>query len=175
MSTSLIETLNGNAALPDLLNIVNPTVLTSDTGTVSVLEGADTKDTISPNTLCKYINIRFQTAPQDTNTHGFYEYAIVLATEQNTNPSTAPYSGVNLNTLGDIAINLNRGKCIWNGCVPINQDQAQVLDLNLKIPSKWCKWQRGQFLSIFHYYRPSDIMDTAALKVILSTQWKAYL
>lgn len=175
MSMSVIEILIGNAALPEVVQLIQPSDVVGAGGQNQILVLSDTKDTISSNAVCKYINVRMQLGQNDTNTNGWYEYAVFLSTEEAVPPTNGGFTPVNLQTVGDIAINAFRGKCIWNGAVPINQDQAKVLDLSIKIPNKWCKWQRGQFLTLIHYYRPTDAIDNDTIKVIVSTQWKAYL
>ncbi len=175
MSASIINDLTGNAASPENFVIVEPSHLTGQGGSTSVLAASDTQRIISPNAVCKYVNIRQQMGTGEGNTNGWLEYAVVLFTERETPPDNSGFSNLNTQTLGDIAINKFRGKCIWNGAVPINQDQAKVLDLQIKMPSKWCKWQRGTFLLLYQYWRPSNVLDNTNLNIITSTQWKAYL
>ncbi len=175
MSFSKIESLTGNAAAPEIETLIEPNSDVNQVGTETALSDADTQKIITPNAICKYINVRFQLGQNDTNTHGWYEYAIVLLTEQGATPTVSGMGNVNVQTLGDICVNKFRGKCIWNGAVPINLDQTKVLDLAIKIPMKWCKWQRGSYLVLFHYYRPAGALDTDPIGVVISTQWKAYL
>ena len=175
MTHSIIDILAGNAANVEVEQLIEPTAVVGSLGSVPVLEGADTEKIISPNAVCKYINIRMCLSPDEQNTHGWYEYAIILFTEQEIPPTNAGFASINTKSLANLAINKYRGKCLWNGAVPINQDQAKVLDLSIKIPDKWCKWQRGQFLSLFHYYRPANAIETDTLKNIWTTQWKCYL
>jgi len=175
MSNSLIDILTGNSALPELEVVVEPSAVTGQGGGTPVFANVDTNKIISPNSFCKYINFRFQLAQNDTNTNGWFEYAIVLFTEQDTAPTNTGLGDVNIKSLGDICNNKFRGKCLWNGAVPINQDQAKVVDLAIKIPDKWCKWQRGQYLCLIHYYRPADAISSDTIKNLWSTQWKCYV
>ncbi len=178
MSKSIIESLVSNAANPELEDLIVPTATVKQTGTDAILDTSNTKDTISPNAICKYLNLRLELGLNEVaDLSGFYEYAIVLFTEQNTAPSTGTdYDNVNTQTLGDIAINRNRGKCLWNGSFPISQAYPKVIDIKIKIPQKWCKWQRGQYLALIHYFRGVDVNDTSStLRVVWSSQWKCYL
>ncbi len=176
MSKSIIESLTGNAAAPELEIVVAPTADVSQ-GDSDVLATADNKQVISPNSLCRYLNLRMQLAnTSGTGDAGWYEYAVVLQTEQTGTPTIgSTFSTVNTNTVGDIAINRFRGKCLWNGAVPINDGQSKVLELSLKIPDKWCKWIMGQYLTLIHHYRQADSMNADPLTVVWSSQWKCYL
>ncbi len=178
MSKSIIESLVSNAANPELETLIIPTENTSQIGSAAVLENANTKDKVSPNAICKYINIRLEMGLNEpADLPGFYEYAIILMTEEDGVPSLGTdYNNVITQTLGDIAIQKNRGKCLWNGSFAIAQASPKVIDLKIKIPSKWCKWQRGQYLVLAQYFRGVDINDsTSVLRVVWSTQWKCYL
>ncbi len=185
MSASLIQELTTNSALPELIVVIQPTDTVSPSGAGDVLELADTKKVVSPNAVCKYINLRMQLATKNaTDQGGWYEYVIALFDEQTTDPVVSATSGdpvdfsdINTQTLGDIAINLFRGKCLWNGAVPVGTgSQNQVLDLKIKLPNKWCKWKRGQYLCLLHYFRNSNtVQTTEKMSVIYSSQFKTYL
>jgi len=175
MSHSLIDVLTGNSALPEVEVLIEPSALSGSLGTVPSSATADFNKIVSPNAVCKYINLRCQLGQDDQNTSGWYEYAIILFTEQEVPPTNAGFASINTKTLGDIAIQKYRGKVLWNGAVPLNQDQCKVLELSIKIPNKWCRWARGQFLALFQYYRPADSVSVDTIKNVWSTQWKAYL
>ncbi len=178
MSKSIIESLVSNAAAPEFETLIQPTEDVNQLGNVHVLEGADTKDTISPNAICKYFNLRLELGLNEVaDLSGFYEYALALFTEESSTPTPgSTFSNVNTQTLGDIAINRYRGKTLWNGSFPISQSYPKCVDIKLKIPSKWCKWQRGQYLMLIHYFRGVDVNDTSStLRVVWSSQWKCYL
>jgi len=177
MAKSIIENLTQNATAPEFEYLVRPTIDVGQTGAGDVLATSDTKDLIGPNSICKYINIRMDVANQSgTGDAGWYEYAIVLMDEQSSQPAVGTtYSNIITQTLAEIAIHRNRGKCLWNGSIPINDGQAKTLDLSIKIPNKWCKWKNGQYLLLIHYYRGADVTGSDILQVNWTAQWKCYL
>ncbi len=176
MTKSIIEALTQGSANPELEILIAPTANVG-TGAGDALGGADFADTVTPAAVCKYINVRLQLGNKSgTGDQGWYEYAIILKDEQTATPVIGTdFSTWNLSTIAELAINLNRGKCIWNGAVPLNDGQAKVLDLKLKIPDKWCKWKRGQYLVLVHGARGADSTTTDIITVVLTTQWKCYL
>jgi len=178
MSKSYIEILVSNATAPEIEVLVQPTVNINEVGTGDIFENADTANIVSPNCVVKYVNIRWQAGlNKSTDNQGWIEYAIVLYTEQTGTPvSTADFININTQTLGDIANNRFRGKCLWNGAIPMNVNQTKVLDLAIKIPDKWCKWKRGQYLMLVQYYRGTDTADTtSACDTDLTVQYKCYI
>ncbi len=175
MTKSIIETLV-QGATPEYEQLVRPTLNAGTDGTGSASEG-DLRDIISPNAVCKYINIRLQVANEgSTEDAGWYEYAVFIVTEATAVPNVGTrFNDFNIRTVADMAIQNFRGKCLWNGAIPLNDNQAKVLDLNLKIPTKYCKWTAGQYLMLVHGARSANTADVGNVDVIWITQWKCYL
>ncbi len=177
--------LNLTSASVGILPVIQPTVVVSATGTSDVFENADTKNQVSANAVVKYVNLRDQFAIRNTDSApttdeqpGWVEYAVVVFTEQGTIPTveSAITSNIGTQTLGDLCINLYRGKCLWNGAMRISREVPEVLDLKIKIPNKYCKMQRGSYLMVLHYFRSVSATDTAtSVRQIHSHQYKVYI
>ncbi len=166
--------------VPQDVIIVEPTQGTGVSGTGDVFENADTEKICSTNALIKYFNIRLQcsmkpeTAPANP---GWLEYAVVLRDEIEGTP--AINSGISTNlgvsTLGDICVNLYRGKCLWNDAIPISTELPTVTNVKLKIPAKWCKQLRGMWWTLLLAYRSNNSTDvTTTVRCITQTQFKVY-
>ncbi len=178
MCQSQIENLTSNASNPEQEILIKPSDTAEQGGAGNQFTNVDTEDTISANTVCKYFNLRLELgANVDSTKQGWYEYAIVLRTDQDTSPLIGvELNDVNTGSLAKQVVGRYRNKVLWNGAVPINQNQTKVLDIALKIPDKWCKWMRGQYLVLIHYYRGTDTTDTTSvMDVVWTSQWKAYL
>ncbi len=163
-----------------ILAIVKPTSNTGTSGSEHVFEGADTTNECAPNSLVKYINIRLESGLRDVapSAPGFLEYAIIVYEQQTTEP-TVPAgitSGIGTQTLGNLCKNFYRGQCIWDGAMAISRELPRVLDLKIKLPTKYCKNQRGKYIMLMKNYRTNDVSDTTSdCRTWYSHQYKCYI
>ncbi len=176
-STFLVNLL----ATPVQDEIIIPTIDTGGTGTGDVLETADTRRTVSPNSIIKFLNLKFQCAIRagvgEVNS-GWFEYAIFIVDQQNSNPTinSAFASNFGTQTIGNTATNLFRNQCFWTGCAPVSPELPIVVDLKLKIPPQFCKMRRGQYFLFVIAFRSHDSTDvTTSLRVVYSHNYKCYL
>ncbi len=166
---------------PIMDEITIPTVFASGVGTADVLETADTRRTVSPNSIIKYINLKFQIAVRkdvSPANPGWMEYAIVIRDELQATPviDAAFAANFGTQTIGDIATNLFRDKCIWTGCAAISAEVPTVVPVTLKIPDKFCKQKRGMSISFVIAFRSSNSADvTSSMRLIYSHNYKCYL
>jgi len=178
MSKTILQNLV--TGTPQKIDIVAPTQNTGATGTGDVFENADTQDAVSANAIIKYINVRLQVVTRkDTGGFqpGWVEYAIFRLEEQESSPviNTAFTSASGTQTIGDIANNLYREKCIWNGAIPSSLEIAQVLDIKIKVPQQYCKCKRGAYFQLVWMYRSSNSVDVVSeVRGIYSHQFKVY-
>lgn len=180
MARTVLRNLTAGT-IPAQIQVALPTVAADVTNTGDVFENADTENIVSTSAVIKYVNIRVElsirpeTAPANP---GWYEYALVMLREQqSTSPNidSAYQTNVGTETIGTMAINLNRGKCLWNGAVAVASEQPQVLDLKVKMPARYCKWQRGDNLVFISFFRSNNSTDTtSSLREIYSHQFKVY-
>ncbi len=178
MSRTLItDDITGTASL---IEIVSPTINAGGVGTGDVLENADTAKIVSPNSIIKYINIRFQSGLRDVapRSPGFVEYAVVIFEEQQSLPTLDAIitAGMGTQTVGDLCTNLYRGNCIWQGAFAISEQVPGVLDLKIKIPNKWCKMKRGMYIMLVKGAHTVDVSDvTTDFRTFLQVNYKCYL
>ncbi len=167
------------AGTPEQKDIIVPTENVSALGTGDVFEDADTQRIISTSAIVKYVNLLFgltikETAPADP---GFYEYAIFVQEEQTASPVMDALFTSNNGTqsIGDIATNLYRDKCLWSGCVPVSATVPNGFSLMIKIPPKFQKWKRGRYLNLVALYRSRDSTDsTSVMKIMYQQNFKCY-
>ncbi len=164
MSRSLLDD-NVTGAV-SIIVIINPTDDVSTSSTGHVFEGADTNKFCSPNSVVKYVNIRLQSGLRDVapEAPGFVEYAVVLFDEQKTIPvvDSTITSGIGATPLGTLCRGLYRGKCIWNGSYAVSREIPRCIDISIKIPNKYCKNKRGQYLMLLKSFRTNDVSDTTS-------------
>ncbi len=178
MASSLLANITST---PIQDEIIIPTIFAGGVGTGDVLDQADTRRTVSPNSIIKYLNIKFQCAVRkdvSPANPGWMEYAIFIRDELQANPVIDPLFAANFGTqtIGDIATNLFRDKCLWTGCVAIAAEQPQVVDLVIKVPNKFCKQKRGMMMFWVVGFRSSNSADvTSSLRLIYSHNYKCYL
>lgn len=178
MSKSLLDdNVTGEVSI---VSIIEPTQPTSSLGTGHIFEGADTEDICSPNSIVKYINIRFESGLRDVapSAPGFVEYGIVVQDEQAGLP-TVPgdvTSSIGATPLGTILRNKFRGKCIWNGSFAVSRELPRVVDIALKMPNVYCKNKRGRFVMLYKSFRTNDVSDTTTdCRSWLSFQFNCYI
>ncbi len=178
MSKTIVE--NKITGTPTSIDIVAPTVSTGSIGTGDVWENADTQDAVGANAIIKYLNVRSQVVVRaDTGgtQPGWFEYAVIRLEEQESTPvlNTAFTTASGLQTIGDIAVNLYRDKCIWNGAMPTSKEVPNQMDLKIKIPPQFCKCKRGSYFQLISMFRSSNSADvTSSLRHIYSHQYKVY-
>jgi len=178
MSLSLIQNINVHAV--KIHDIIIPNQDVAGTGGGNVLDRSDTEFSCSPNSIVKYVNVRMQSALRVVAPElaGWLEYAIVVFQERQIIPPVDAIisAGTNTQTLGDLCVNLYRGKCIWNGCIPISPELPRCTDVKIKIPDTYCKQRNGQYLQLLMTFRSSDATDvTSSIRLISSHQYKVYL
>ncbi len=177
MAKSLIQNINTNAV--KVHPIIRPTVVATTSGTEDVLENADTADLCSPNAIVKYVNLRMECGIRDVapENAGWIEYAVVQFEEQTTDPLVpAAINSITTQTMGELCINLFRGKCLWNGAIGISNELPISADIQIKLPDRYCKQKIGSFLSLFMAFRSSDAAETTtSVRMISSHQYKTYL
>ncbi len=161
-------------------NLIEPTVVASVVGTADVFEKADTERFCAPNSMVKYINLRYQTFIRNVvpEAPGFIEYAVVVNQEETTAPVVTAAMSANIGTksIGNICRNLFRGKCIWNGAFAVSRELPRVVDIAIKIPNQWCKNKIGQFLTLYTAARTGDVSDdTTDFRTFLDIQYKCYI
>jgi len=177
MSRTLIQDLI--AGVVDRIFVIQPTEDVSNSGTGEIFENADTNSVVSPNAVCKYVNARFQLSSKNVSPQnaGWFEYAFIIFKEEEVAPAlnTDFTSFGGTQTIGDIAVNLYRGKCIWNGAIPISKEVPQSVDVKIKMPLAHCKWQRGMYLALISKFRADDATDTTStVRFVYSHQFKIY-
>ncbi len=176
-STFLVNLL----ATPVQDEIIIPTTNVGTSGVGDVLETADTRRTVSPNSIIKFLNLKFQCAIRagvgEVNS-GWFEYAIFILDQQEATPTINGgfASAFGTQTIGNTATNLFRNQCIWTGCAPVSPELPIVVDLKLKIPPQFCKMRRGQWFLFVIAFRSHDSTDTTtSLRVVYSHNYKCYL
>jgi len=179
MGKSLINSLT--SLTPEITNLIDATEFTSGVGTGTVFD-ADTKQRCSPNSIVKYMNIKFELAVQTTTSpisqDGWMEYVLIYFDEMQAAPTVDAIitAGVTTQTLGDLARNLYRGNCIWFDSIPVYKDLATAQTVKIKIPDSFCKNKRGRVLSMISLFRSKDAADTDSLcKAIYTTMFKCYV
>ncbi len=179
MGKSLLNTLLTN--VPEISQLIVPSEFVSASGTDAILADADTKQICSPNSMCKYINIKFEissdqeTAPENP---GWLEYCLVWFDEQKTAPTVDAdiTSNITTQTLPDICRNLFRGNCIWFDTFPVATGIPICPTVSIKIPTKFVKQKRGRGLAILSNFRSINAAEaTSKCKVNYTTSWKCYL
>ncbi len=179
MSRTLIQSLVAGNVLETI--VIQPTDDVGSSGTADIFENADTLNKVSSNSICKYINIREEISIKPdiaAANPGFFEYALVVFDEQQSIPGVDVQISTNIGTqtLGDLCVNLYRGKCLWNGSVAIAREQPQVLDLKIKVPPKFCKQMRGMYMMWFATFRSAVTTDsTSTIPAVYSHQYKQYI
>ncbi len=178
MSKTILE--NKTTGTPSQIEILVPTQSTGALGTGDTFENADTRDAVSANAKVFYFNIRMQVVTRlDSGglQPGWFEYAIIRLEEQESTPviNTAFTTASGTQTIGDIAVNLYREKCIWNGAIPVSTEIAQVVDCKIKVPQQFCKCKRGAYFVFVSMFRSSNSIDsTSEVRHIYSHQYKTY-
>lgn len=178
MSRSKLVDIDAGSLI--LEKIIESTGLAGTGGGGHVLEGADTKSVVSPNSCVKYVNILFETGLRDTApaAPGFLEYAVVFRSELETTftiPSSLT-SGFGTLTVGDMCRNLYRGDCIWYGSFPVSREIPQVVPLKIKLPDKACKYKRGSSLWLILGHHGLNVADTTTdMRTFLTIGYKTYL
>ncbi len=161
--------------------VVSPTANVGITGTADIFENADTQVICSPNSVCKYFNIRLKAAIKSSEAEfrpGFVEYGLIQYENQGGVPLTpsAITSGIGTQTLEEMLRNQFRNHCGWTGAVPISVEMPIVLDMHIKIPSKWCKNQKGSYWMFYYAFRSSKSTDTVTtLQFVYSHEYKVYI
>ncbi len=177
MSKSL---LFNNTGVPVTYDIVVPTQNTGGSGTGDVFENADTQDAVSTNAIIKYVNLHFQTVVRkdvSPANPGWLEYAVFYRMEQQTTPTIngAFTADFGTQTLGDLATNIYRDKCVWTGSIPISAEIPATMDLRIKCPGKFCKFKRGMYMQVVFGFRSSNSGEsTSSARIILSHNYKVY-
>ena len=178
MVSTFVENLT--TGVPTLRTIVEITIPADASGSGDVYENADTEQKVTPNAVIKYVNIRSQLAvrPEIAPANpGWFEYAVVLRTERPGDPAidTSFATNLGVKTIGDIAVNLYRGKCIWNGAVQMSVDLPVSIDLKIKMPKAYSKWKRGWYLQFIYAHRSSSSTDvTTSIRHVYGHQYKCY-
>ncbi len=178
MSKTILE--NKIAGTVTTIDVMAPTTNTGSTGTGDVFENADTQDAVSANAIIKYLNIRFEVCVRkDTGgtQPGWFEYAVIRLEEQESTPviNSAFTANNGTQTIGDIANNLYREKCIWNGACPVSLEVPNQVDLHIKVPQQYCKCKRGAYFQVVTLFRSSNSADvSSSLRLIYSHQYKVY-
>ncbi len=179
MSRSIIENLTTGTV--SRVTVMDPTIAVGAQGSGDVYENADSEFVCAPNEIIKYVNIKQEIAvrPEITPANpGWLEYAFVVLTEQ-VSPDVAVdplfQSNFGLQTLGETADNLYRGKNIFSGMIPLSTEVPQVLDLRIKIPKVYSKVKRGLIFQYIYAHRSSSSTDTTtSIRSIYSHQYKSY-
>lgn len=164
MTDSLINTHTAGA-VAEITQLVEPTNDVSGSGGGDVFTNADTAKIVAAGSIVKYVNLTFEAGVLVGSLPSFYEYAVVMFTEQEAAPTVNALIDSNRATkmLGEICRNLYREKCIWFGSLGSNLSQTQVMNLAIKIPEKFCKWKNGQYLSLIGLSRPANTTDSTSL------------
>ena len=166
--------------VPAVESIVEVTIPADASGSGDIFENADTEKIVTPNAVIKYVNVRGQIAvrPEISPANpGWFEFAVILRTERPAVPAvdTSFATNFGIKTIGDTAVNLYRGKCIWNGAVALSVDLPVSFDLKIKMPKTYSKWVRGWYLQFVYAHRSSSSTDTTtSVRFIYSHQYKAY-
>ncbi len=160
---------------------VIPSADTGTAGTSKAFTNPDFEDTCSPNSIIKYLNIRLQCAIKSSEAEfrpGWIEYGIVLLENEKSAPVVDAGLATNFGTrtLPQMLKNLYRGHCIWTGAEPISVELPRVIDLHLKIPSKWVKLMRGGYWQVYYAFRSSKSTDTVTtVRFIYSHEYNVYV
>ncbi len=166
-----------------LTPVIEPTAIISTAGTQDVFENADFNRICSPNSIVKYMNLRFQVGIKKdvlTNEHnGWVEYAVVEFQEQKVNPPPVDAgiaATIGTKTLGEMCDNLYREKCIWTGAFELSLELPRVVDLKIKLPPKFCANKVGRFLCVLYTFRSALATDNnTETRNLLSWQYKVWI
>ncbi len=158
-------------------------VLFTDVGIRSATGGAQViKDTASTDGTCnvgdivKYTNMCIECAPRllDTaNNSGWLEWAVVFLQEAT---QLVGLTNLGISTLGDVCNKQFRNNCLLSGCMPMGTNQANSMDLKIKIPPQFQKLKVGSILILFGYFRSAASADvrTDSHRLLMSSIFKAY-
>ncbi len=177
MSRSVLQDINaGSLAFQP---IIESFTTASAAGAGLAFAQADTASEIAPNTIVKYVNIKFETGLRDTApaAPGFMEYAVIFI-DKATSAYSIPgafTSAFSTQTVGDIARNFYRGDCIWYDSFPISREIPQVVTCKIKLPDKACKYRRGSTLVLIMGHHGLNVADTTTdARTFLTLGYKAY-
>ncbi len=168
--------------------VITPmTIATTNVGTriasgaTTVLQDAsDTAQTVMVGTVIKYVNICIQCGPRwvtgdvpTADDNGWLEYVIVKNKTTQLAPAT---TNLGTKTLADICTTNFRGDVLFTGCMPIGAQQPSSLDLKIKLPKQFCKFQWGSVLTLFCQFRSVSSTDvrTDSHRLVTSTLFKGY-
>ncbi len=180
-SVTFLTNIGQGSAAPAAMEIV---ILPSRSGTGStqtIRDDQDTSNKANVGDIIKYVNICIQISPReeqgmqtDIQNNGWLEYAVVFQKERE---QTIPSTNLSIQTLGDTATKQFRGDCLFTGCIPVGAQQANSLDLKIKIPPNKVKLQLGSNLIIFAHMRTVDSTDlrSDSHRLLLSAIYKLYV
>ncbi len=129
--------------------------------------------------IIKYVNTTIQCAirdsaePSQEETQGWLEWAVVWRDEVSI---PIPSTNLGTKTLADLAMNMFRGDCIMTGVFPVAHNLPNVANITIKLPKKAIKWRIGDELTLYAFFRNSDVtnLDTDSVRFIQHHFFKAY-
>ncbi len=151
--------------------------LRSGSGVIQTIKDiAKTDGTCNVGDIIKYINVCIQCGPRNLNLEdncGWLEWAVVRQVEQT---QLMALTNLGVQSLQSNAQHEFRNNVMLTGCFPLGTNQANSVDLKLKIPKQWEKLKIGAILTVFCYFRSVDSTDvrTDSHRIVVSSIFKAY-
>ena len=180
-STTIVNILGQGSSNPGRLEIIEVTGRDSAGSVVDIRDGQTTDNKANVGDIIKYLNICMQCGPReeqgqqtDIQNNGWLEYALVCTKERD---QAMASTNLGLHTLGDVATKQYRGDCIYTGCFPIGAQQANSLDLKIKLPPRMVKLQLGSTIVLYFHFRSTNTTDlrSDSHKMIASAIYKLYV
>ncbi len=179
-ATTFIATV-GTASTPTAVTLAICPTRSSTGADVTIRDDQDTSNQCNVGDIIKYVNICIEVGPRieqgaqtDIDNNGWLEYAVVYQKERSLD---IPATQLGLQTLGAVATKMYRGECFYTGCIPVGAQQPNVLDIKIKIPKNFIKFQLGSNFKIYCYFRSVNSADirTDSHKLIVSSIYKNYV
>jgi len=180
-STTIVNVLGQGSAAPAKLQIIVVPPRSGSGATTVIRDSQDNDNQANVGDIVKYVNICIQIGPReeqgaqtDVQNNGWLEYAVVFQREREQDMGVAQ---LGLHTLADVASKQYRGDCIFTGCIPVGAQQANSLDLRIKIPGNKVKLQLGSNLNLYCHMRTTDSADlrSDSHKLLMSALYKLYV
>ncbi len=150
-------------------------------GAAETIRNSQTTDeVVNVGDIIKYVNICLQCSPrgaEPTNpldNAGWLEWAIFWQREKDVDPTVA---NLGTETLGVVCGRAFRENTLLTGCFPLGTNQANSVDIKIKLPARCCKIKIGDVLRIACHVRTSSSTDvrTDSHRLIASSMFKNYV
>ncbi len=180
LAVALTSTIGNGSNVGEFTLVQTNTGDRSLDGSAQVIRAeSSTSNIVQISDIVKYVNIIMQSAVTEegqtaqNDTQGWLEWAVVWRNEV-----AIPIPSTNLGTtpLGVLASHMFRGDCLMTGQFPVSVNLPNVETVTLKLPNKAVKWKIGAVLTLYTFFRSSNVTDltTDTVRLIESAHYKVY-